>query len=605
MKSTPIPCGAGGLSAALLAAFSLTSSAQTVSVDGIRDDSEGYTLLHTQATPSNWDGGAQTLANLYAKQESGSLFYHLASKANGNAVIIFLDTKPGGVNFISNNLITAGGDENAIDNLGFSTTAGLTFESGFNADYAIRIYGAGTDAYVNIYNLNTGVRTYAGNAVGNITSGVISDMKTIWGNYLPADYPTATLGIEMKLSLASLGVRLGAQTVKATAILVNDVSNYASNQVLSSRTSSSTDIGGGRNTINFQTEPGTQTLSFAVNIDTDGDGLTDDVDPDDDNDGLPDTAETNTGTYVSPSNTGTNPLVVDTDGDSYSDYDEVTSPYALSYLSDPNKPNYATMAIPGNFTTPQWKEDGSAGNAMVQGNTASLITQYDWTLDYKFTVIGPIAYKYAANGSYVHSWGNGGNDFATTIPAKGFYRFAFNNVTLAQSVTRTVFPNASAFLAAYGLTAGSDSDGDGVSNEAEFVKNTDPTRADTDGDGSNDLADADPLVAGGYNSWATTNAGGQGSGADFDGDGVKNGVEYFMGQTGSTFTANPSLVGGTVTWPKDPAFNGSYEVQTSPDLVNWSNVVPRPTPTPQNTIVYTPTGTGKVFVRLQVVAPAP
>ncbi len=76
-----------------------------------------------------------------------------------------------------------------------------------------------------------------------------------------------------------------------------------------------------------------------------------------------------------------------------------------------------------------------------------------------------------------------------------------------------------------------------------------------------------------------------------------------MGQTGSTFTANPSLVGGTVTWQRDPAFTGTYEVQTSPDLVTWTNVVPRPTPTLQNTIVYTPSGTGKVFTRLQVVTP--
>ncbi|MEO5716456.1 MAG: hypothetical protein ABIT37_23465 [Luteolibacter sp.] len=605
MKSTPIPCGAGGISAALFAAFSLTCPAQTVSVDGIRDDPEGYTLLHTQVTPSNWGSPNRCLANLYAKQEGGSLFLHLASKANDGAVIIFLDTKPGGVSFIANNLITSGGEGEFINRLGTSPTAGLTFETGFNPDYAVRIYGNGGDAYVNIYNLTTGVRSYAGNSgTAPASSGIIQDMKTAWGDFVLADYATASLGVEMKLGLASMGVPFGVGTVKATAIMVDAGSNYASNQVLGSRTSATGDIGGGINSFNFETEAGTQTLSFAVNNnDTDGDGLTNDVDTDDDNDGLLDTAETNTGIYVSPTNTGTNPLVVDSDGDGVTDSDEVNG--NLGYLSDPNKPNYNSMAVPGNFTTPQWKEDGSAGNTMVQGNTASLITQYDWTLDYKFTVIGAIAYKYAANGSWTVNWGNGSNDFTATIPAKGFYRFAFNNVTLVQSVTRTAFPDVTAYLAAYGLTTGPDSDGDGVSNEAEFVKNTDPTSADTDGDGSNDLVDANPLVAGGYNVWATTNAGGQGSGSDFDGDGVKNGVEYFMGQTGSTFTANPSLVAGTVTWPKDPAFSGTYEVQTSPDLVTWTNVSPRPTPTPQNTIAYTPTGTGKVFVRLQVIAPAP
>ena len=40
---------------------------------------------------------------------------------------------------------------------------------------------------------------------------------------------------------------------------------------------------------------------------------------------------------------------------------------------------------------------------------------------------------------------------------------------------------------------------------------------------------------------------GQGSGQDFDKDGMPNGVEYFMGATGSSFTPNPPIAGGTVT----------------------------------------------------------
>ncbi len=53
---------------------------------------------------------------------------------------------------------------------------------------------------------------------------------------------------------------------------------------------------------------------------------------DTDGDGLKDGVETNTGSYVAPSNTGTNPLVADTDGDSLADGEEV----ALAPSSNPH-----------------------------------------------------------------------------------------------------------------------------------------------------------------------------------------------------------------------------------------------------------------------------
>jgi len=112
------------------------------------------------------------------------------------------------------------------------------------------------------------------------------------------------------------------------------------------------------------------------------------------------------------------------------------------------------------------------------------------------------------------------------------------------------------------------------------------------------------LTNGGYTAWAATNAGGQAANLDYDHDGVSNGVEYFMGKTGSSFTANPSVAGGKVTWPRDPAALATFKVQVSTDLAIWTDVLP-PNPSIDESIptqvTYTlPIGVPKQFCRLAV-----
>ncbi|MCW1924437.1 autotransporter-associated beta strand repeat-containing protein [Luteolibacter arcticus] len=116
-------------------------------------------------------------------------------------------------------------------------------------------------------------------------------------------------------------------------------------------------------------------------------------------------------------------------------------------------------------------------------------------------------------------------------------------------------------------------------------------------------------VGGGYSTWATANADGQGAELDFDADGVKNGIEYFLGETGSGMTVLPGPVtaGGatTVTWDRDPAASvTSFGVQFSTSLTSdW-----QPVPGAQLNlsdpakIIYTFPAplTGKRFVRLSV-----
>jgi autotransporter-associated beta strand protein len=127
--------------------------------------------------------------------------------------------------------------------------------------------------------------------------------------------------------------------------------------------------------------------------------------------------------------------------------------------------------------------------------------------------------------------------------------------------------------------------------------------------GTYSAANASPYITGsgsirvsvggsGYSSWASTNVGSQAANLDSDNDGVANGVEYFMGETGSGFTTNPGVVDGKVTWPKSASFSGTYLVETSLDLTTWTTVAATDNGT---SVEYTlPTGVNRIFVRLKV-----
>lgn len=308
------------------------SNASALVVDGLRDASGYGAPLAVQTTPTNWDID-NFMANFHVVRGTGGINVFMGGRAaSGNAFLLFIDSKPGGQTFIPNNLITTGGEGEYINNLGSSPTAGLAFEAGFEPDYALRIYGVNADAHVNQYNLHAGNRIYLGNAgTDNRSGGIVSTMRVFWAN-LAGETADHAAGVEIALNMDAMGVPAGDQSVKFMAVLVTGDSLYGSNQVLASRTSTTVDIGNGLNgtiglkNTNFETEPGIQTMELLVDgDDTDGDGLLDFEDPDDDNDGLLDTVETKTGVYVDANNTGTDPLIADTDHDGLQDGAEVDS----------------------------------------------------------------------------------------------------------------------------------------------------------------------------------------------------------------------------------------------------------------------------------------
>jgi hypothetical protein len=85
---------------------------------------------------------------------------------------------------------------------------------------------------------------------------------------------------------------------------------------------------------------------------------------------------------------------------------------------------------------------------------------------------------------------------------------------------------------------------------------------------------------------------------------VPNGLAYFMGVTGQA--TNPGLnANNEVTWPVNPDYQGTFEVQTSSDLSTWTPADPQPTPADGN-LTYTLTSEqGKQFVRLLVTPTQP
>jgi hypothetical protein len=323
-----------------LALFFNHQSHAQITVDGTRESGYGARLA-VQTVTSNWDN-ARAVASLSAIQQGNRLYVFVAGHAApGDAIYLFIDSKSGGANKLVNNLISSGEDPWAINNFGTSSTAGFTFETGFEPDYAVRVRGGGWSSF---YPLAPGsVSSYLGVSTDtNVNGGTgspVSNLKTTWGAVSSANYAIHATGIEVEFDLNNLGVPTGTnRPIKLFAILGNEGANYFSNQALGSLSSSS-DLGNSFQNTNLDTMSGVQTISLTVdNSDFDGDGTPDATDEDDDNDGLPDLVETGTGIWNSSSDTGTLPKNADTDGDGLKDGVETNTGAYVGVLDTGSNP---------------------------------------------------------------------------------------------------------------------------------------------------------------------------------------------------------------------------------------------------------------------------
>jgi hypothetical protein len=232
--------------------------------------------------------------------------------------------------------------------------------------------------------------------------------------------------------------------------------------------------------------------------------------PDADGDGLPDAWENQYGLNPNDAtDAGGNP-----DGDAYTNLQEFQNGTDPRTYNAPRS-GFTSLTIAGTFNG--WNQ------AL---NNLRLTSDYTWQGTVTVANASAVRFKFVANANWSVNWGEqnqsdfdlpvAGNaergnygDITINGTLNGSYRVTFHEQTGAYTLALLPPPDADgdglpdAWEILYGFNpngsgdAAVDFDADGLTNVQEFQKGTHPWRADSDFDGVNDAADAQPLAPNG------------------------------------------------------------------------------------------------------------
>ncbi len=249
-------------SAWLLAAGIALPASAAITVDGVRDVDYGAPLAvqgvgtefgnNTDASVDFADGSELNVA--YGVVQGGNLHLFLAGnlQTNFNKLEIFVDSVSGGQNTLLGNNPDV--DFNGLNRMGeliggdgsFGPDgAGLTFDTGFDADYYLTATG-GNDpiehfaSFAELLTAGGGTGSFIGGGPGNLITGSngiligFDNSNTLgvgaFGDPNDSDPATVTTGIEVLIPLSVIGNPTG--DIRVSAFINGGGHDFLSNQVL-------------------------------------------------------------------------------------------------------------------------------------------------------------------------------------------------------------------------------------------------------------------------------------------------------------------------------------------------------------------------------------